>query len=45
MSTRGERPELNESDELARRHDCESDMMRKLLESREKINCKADIMA
>jgi len=43
-STRGERPELNESNEMARRHDCESDIMRKLFESRVKINCNADIM-
>lgn len=42
MSKRG--AELNESEEMKRINGCESEIMRKLLESRVKINCKAFII-
>jgi len=36
---------MNESDDMAKRQDCESEAMRKVPEFREKVNCNAFIMA
>jgi hypothetical protein len=42
--TRGERADKNESEDMARRHDCESDKIRKKLNSNVKENCRALII-
>ncbi|KAL4156094.1 hypothetical protein QTP88_000129 [Uroleucon formosanum] len=45
MRTRGDREDKNESEDIARRHDCESDKIRKELKSNVKMNCRALIIA
>ena len=45
MRTRGDIKEWKESCKIARRYDCESEMMTTLRNSREKMNCRALIMA
>jgi hypothetical protein len=37
--------ELNESEEIASKQNCESEIIKKLLNSRRKINCKTLIVA
>jgi hypothetical protein len=40
-----DKKELNESEAIASKQDCESEIIKKLLNSRLKINCKALIIA
>lgn len=45
IRTRGDKEDKNESEEIAKRHDCESDKIRKELYSNEKVNCRALMIA
>jgi hypothetical protein len=45
IRTRGDKEELNESEEIANRQYCESEMIRKLFKPRHKKNVRALIMA
>jgi len=45
MRARGDKEDKNESEDITRRHDCESDKIRKELYSNVKVNCRALIIA